>query len=146
MTSEMIENRIPLLTRPAVPQQRVPTTPPVAAPPVKRHDRLPLYIAILFVALVAAGAAAMAFLLSGDQPTGSAPMGLTPAAWQEYRTGERVTASDLARADWLQYRTGERVATVDLTQQNWQSYRSGERATDLTQQNWIAYRAGERVG
>lgn len=144
-TPEMIENRIPLLRRPpTIAQQRVPVKPPAPLP--TRRDRLPRVMSMLFVALVAAGVAVLAFVLSGGQPKGTSPMGLSSAAWQQYRTGERYSAADLARQNSLEYRTGERATTVDLTVVDQQAYRSGERATDLTRQNWLDHRAGERTG
>jgi hypothetical protein len=71
------------------------------------------------------------------------PMGLTTAAWREYRSGERAGSQTVVDhgPDWIDYRSGERATavsgigggsdggttTVITFGPDWQEYRAGER-------------------
>jgi uncharacterized protein YaiE (UPF0345 family) len=157
MTQAELAALSPIVDRGRVRQPIAPAPQPMAPRPTTRRRRS--WLAGIAGALVLGGFAAAAILTAGTGTEGTAPMGLTEQAWQQYRTGERagittVSVTGTGTQGWQDYRAGERAGAATVTgtgTQAWQDYRAGERAgaatvTGTGTQAWQDYRTGERAG
>lgn len=138
-----VEHMPPLTTTPKeheIPAaERLPETPSLTT----RLNRQIAWV-LAGLSLVLLGFVAYGFLGTTTTATPTeARMGLSPAAWTDYRAGERALIGTplhmgLSTAAWADYRAGEQASPttatlhMGLSPSEWLAYRAGEQASILT--------------